>query len=645
MIKIRPAFLCILFLIIGTLSIENRANFSSFAGENVVRCVLAADPARYSYSNQESYNHSKFYQAKEASRRFGNSSELAPTSQATLYASEHGYFGVRVKPEHNSWHYNQQYNQQCEEAAFKQQSYYSPDFDNKQTITHEEVDPKIEEEACARRKELRLAQRKRKERNARYSHEIKKRLESSSAYLENYIVDCRDQINDSAINSDHKVRLQQRIDAIEQSQSNFFAPRINRYTLSDQTQQFLEDCNVKTDAFILCHGSLIQQQLHGEVVDIVEKASTIYLHPNQNESKKIISKTIGQLAEVAIGYNEQGNIPQAIAVTDCCDGLLGCALGVGDGIVDGLSNLVNTAIHPIDTMVGFADTVRTAAFCMGKVLHEVCDVTIALCQDRDAGLDKLNQNLSAISDTIYVIGDKLKNMSTREKARMITAIAVEALLTKKCLGAMNAFYQEAQTGLVTVMRNIDKGMSPKVAFAGMPHVSVATQGAEYATLLAESGGELKAKSRLFSLLEKKPSQSGNITNKTSANVKQSYPKQYGSQSQKTNSYAPNKIPTPIPNPQPYGVYHDAGYHYKGGPSGLKSPAPINGQAALNNSFEIKNLPKQRVGISENQIVILKKTAEEKYHGYVPTWEYIRKNQNIYNTLIENNLVNKKGRIL
>jgi len=107
------------------------------------------------------------------------------------------------------------------------------------------------------------------------------------------------------------------------------------------------------------------------------------------------------------------------------------------------------------------------------------------------------------------------------------------------------------------------------------------------------------------------------------------------------------------DPYPSGVvYKGVDYHSKDGyiggyNGGVKSPAPINGQAALNNSFQIESMPKQRVGISENQIVIFKQTGHGEYHGYVPTWEYICSTPHmsgVKNELTRRRLVNRKGKI-
>jgi len=111
--------------------------------------------------------------------------------------------------------------------------------------------------------------------------------------------------------------------------------------------------------------------------------------------------------------------------------------------------------------------------------------------------------------------------------------------------------------------------------------------------------------------------------------------------------------TPAPNHQPNKTYHDAGYHSQNGYTqgyngGIKSPAPIDGQAALNNSFQVKDSSPRRIGISNNQFVILDQTLPGEYHGHVRTWKELTKRQDmneVRDLLIKKRFVSKKGKIL
>ena len=82
---------------------------------------------------------------------------------------------------------------------------------------------------------------------------------------------------------------------------------------------------------------------------------------------------------------------------------------------------------------------------------------------------------------------------------------------------------------------------------------------------------------------------------------------------------------------PNGIYKDADYHYSK-QSGGKSPKPLNGQAALDNSVQIKPTSPRRLGYSENQFVILDQTSPGLYHGHVPKLPH---QEQIINNIIRN----------
>ncbi|WP_169009373.1 polymorphic toxin-type HINT domain-containing protein [Faecalispora jeddahensis] len=92
---------------------------------------------------------------------------------------------------------------------------------------------------------------------------------------------------------------------------------------------------------------------------------------------------------------------------------------------------------------------------------------------------------------------------------------------------------------------------------------------------------------------------------------------------------------------PNGAYQKASYHNKG--NALKSAAPKNGQAALNNSVLIKGTTTRRVGISNNQFVVLDETSSGIFHGHVRSWGELT--PAMQSALKKAGLVNKRGKIL
>jgi len=92
-----------------------------------------------------------------------------------------------------------------------------------------------------------------------------------------------------------------------------------------------------------------------------------------------------------------------------------------------------------------------------------------------------------------------------------------------------------------------------------------------------------------------------------------------------------------------GKYENAAYHHKNS-NGLKSPAPKNGQKALDNSLKIKKKNNSnRVALSEDEFVVLMEHSPDKFHGHVRTWSEL--DDLMRSTLIDAGLVTKKGKII
>jgi hypothetical protein len=76
-----------------------------------------------------------------------------------------------------------------------------------------------------------------------------------------------------------------------------------------------------------------------------------------------------------------------------------------------------------------------------------------------------------------------------------------------------------------------------------------------------------------------------------------------------------------------------------------SRGPKNGQAALDNSVQVKNTSPRRVGVdaANAEIVVLDQTSEDTFHGHVRSWDQLTDQQR--NALIKNKLTDQRGRIL
>ena len=96
---------------------------------------------------------------------------------------------------------------------------------------------------------------------------------------------------------------------------------------------------------------------------------------------------------------------------------------------------------------------------------------------------------------------------------------------------------------------------------------------------------------------------------------------------RSNSGMGDFFPVPFTLPKtseehPHGLYADADYHRHPRPN--KSPAPKDGQEALDNSVPVKNKDgtdsKRRVGVSDGEFVVLCPTLDGEWHGHVRPWD-------------------------
>lgn len=106
------------------------------------------------------------------------------------------------------------------------------------------------------------------------------------------------------------------------------------------------------------------------------------------------------------------------------------------------------------------------------------------------------------------------------------------------------------------------------------------------------------------------------------------------------------------NSYPCGKYENAGYHpdqkdlLKNSNVPVKSPCPKNGQECLNNSYAV-NGSMERVAMEDGKIVILKKTSDGIYHGYIVDDFHSIKNESVQKALVENGLIRtiKSGKVV
>lgn len=78
--------------------------------------------------------------------------------------------------------------------------------------------------------------------------------------------------------------------------------------------------------------------------------------------------------------------------------------------------------------------------------------------------------------------------------------------------------------------------------------------------------------------------------------------------------------------------------------GRASPAPMNGQQALDNSIQIKESSERRIGIDyeNNDIVVFDKTIGDEYHGHTRSWDELT--NAMKKALVDAGIFNRRGKL-
>ena len=125
---------------------------------------------------------------------------------------------------------------------------------------------------------------------------------------------------------------------------------------------------------------------------------------------------------------------------------------------------------------------------MGKVLHEVCDITVECIVTPESGSNRLKQAIGNVGAVAGAFARQLREMTPREATRAITKNVVKALITKKCVGVLHLFYKNSHTKLIKLAKKIKQSAQPMPVpvFAGCPEGYFANESADRLFLFQKS---------------------------------------------------------------------------------------------------------------------------------------------------------------
>lgn len=90
------------------------------------------------------------------------------------------------------------------------------------------------------------------------------------------------------------------------------------YQVSSLSNLLAQECNADTRALEYCFGNHVQQQLHGELVEIIDTSAQQYYAADTSFSQREVNKMIAEWAFVGLSRNHQGKVAQATSLANVC---------------------------------------------------------------------------------------------------------------------------------------------------------------------------------------------------------------------------------------------------------------------------------------------------------------------------------------
>jgi len=240
------------------------------------------------------------------------------------------------------------------------------------------------------------------------------------------------------INDQVAARWQALERALKHSEQSNYRFEIVPYRFSQQAADLLRDSCILPTTFEGCDntalqesitrrvmtldGSAIQHCLQQELMSILERTAQARYAQIQNQSMKLFTDTVGAMTHVATEYNQTGDVRKTMLLADFCWAVLDVSMGIGEGMIDGVSSVAHMIAHPLDTVTNTAHGVATAAHCTDKVLYEICGITKDCLVDFDVGMDRVNRAYANIAAIAKQLNTKLTDITLRQKVRAVTGV-------------------------------------------------------------------------------------------------------------------------------------------------------------------------------------------------------------------------------
>lgn len=263
----------------------------------------------------------------------------------------------------------------------------------------------------------------------------------------------------------HK-RTQKRLYAFKAYEQNQTCYK-ETYALKEEITPYMRRHSLDMEAYEICHGTVIQHQLHQEILEILTTNCEIERIFTEHQETTLFGDLVVEGADLAREMNKQGKMIDGFRIADYCGWLneaeyprlasfIKQAAGIVVGTVEGGANIVKNTYqmfrHPVDTVEGLACILGQTSIFLFHGVQEVGPFAFHLSfHGTPAGYEihpHFAKDLNAIKNFYNQTAQELAQLPPEERARKIMAFFTELYFTGKFMGQVAKIKRAATANII-----------------------------------------------------------------------------------------------------------------------------------------------------------------------------------------------------
>ena len=170
---------------------------------------------------------------------------------------------------------------------------------------------------------------------------------------------------------------------------------------------------------------------------------------------------------------KSGYIAQAFSCADLCYTVLDLGCAVLEGGYDSALNILNTVMHPIETIENTAYGLATIIYQANKTLHNLEIMGINYCIDPQTAKKQWQGYCDGAEQLYNAMAAQIQDLTVHDAVRKTTSIVIDLFLMKKILSSAHKMCRTAKGNLVELVKSMEVTETVTVTAEGI-EIRVAT---------------------------------------------------------------------------------------------------------------------------------------------------------------------------